>query len=68
MNNQQNENTLICCTNCRNFEYDPPCMDNPYPEIYCSKMHWAGISNSEEALALNIPFSCIDFKTKQLKQ
>ena len=53
--------SVRCCSNCKNFKYEPANIGQPYPKIYCSKNHWCGVSDSEEAKALDKPFDCSDF-------
>jgi len=53
--------SVRCCANCSHFNYDAPRFDQPYPEFWCGKEHWRGISNSEEYEGLNKPFECADF-------
>ena len=53
--------SVRCCSNCKNFKCEPANIGQPYPEIYCSKNHWCGVSDSEEAKALDKPFECSDF-------
>ena len=56
--------SVRCCTNCSHFNYDAPRFDQPYPEFWCGKGHWCGISCSEEYEALNEPFECADFNAR----
>jgi len=46
---------IKCCANCNHFNYDPPRYDQPYPEFYCSKEYWCGLSSTEEYNELNNP-------------
>ncbi len=76
MNKEQNLNTaetqqlniadvsVRCCVNCSHFNYDAPRFDQPYPEFWCGKDHWCGISNSEEYEGLNNPVECADFNAR----
>lgn len=54
--------SVSCCNNCKNFGYEPPAHDQPYPEFWCSKKHWDGIENTDD---LHEPIECIDFEQKQ---
>ena len=56
--------SVRCCANCSHFNYDAPRLDQPYPEFWCGKEHWGGISCSEEYEALNEPFECADFNAR----
>ena len=56
--------SVRCCANCSHFNYDAPRFDQPYPEFWCGKEHWGGISSSEEYEALNEPFECADFNAR----
>ena len=56
--------SVRCCVNCSHFNYDAPRFDQPYPEFWCGKEHWCGISCSEEYEALNEPFECADFNAR----
>jgi hypothetical protein len=56
--------SVRCCANCSYFNYDAPRFDQPYPEFWCGKEHWCGISNSEECEGLNKPFECADFNAR----
>ena len=56
--------SVRCCANCSHFNYDAPRFDQPYPEFWCGKKHWCGISSSEEYEALNEPFECADFNAR----
>ena len=56
--------SVRCCANCSHFNYDAPRFDQPYPEFWCGKEHWCGISNSEEYEGLNNPVECADFNAR----
>ena len=55
-----------CCLNCQYYNFEPPRFDQPYPEIWCSKEYWCGVSSEEEYNALGEYFDCNDFE-KQTK-
>ena len=48
-----------CCNNCDNFGHESSCSDQPYPEFFCLKGHWDGISSMDDLYVL---VDCIDFK------
>lgn len=56
---------IKCCAECKFFCYDGPQPDQPYPEFWCSKSHWGGISCNEE---LYEPNECLDYECKNQKK
>jgi len=60
------ENNKKSCLNCQHYNFEPSRFDQPYPEIWCSKGHWCGVSSEEEHNALGKYFDCNDFE-KQTK-
>ena len=53
-----------CCSDCEYFGYESPCHDQPYPEFWCIKGRWDGISSYEE---LDEPTDCSDWTEKKPK-
>ena len=47
-----------CCSKCRYFSYESPCHDQPYPEFWCAKGHWDGITSYDD---LEEPVACFDW-------
>ena len=48
-----------CCMRCYQFESDAARHDQPYPEFWCSKGHWEGVTDMDD---LWKPVICPDFK------
>lgn len=36
------------CGNCKNMVCESPCSDQPYPEFFCGKKHWDGITDTKQ--------------------
>jgi tetrahydromethanopterin S-methyltransferase subunit H len=50
--------TVHCCSICDHLGYAPPQHDQPYPEVWCGKGHFDGISSYDE---LHEPTECKDY-------
>jgi|GEM_PF-3970492 len=53
--------SVSCCYDCKNFGYEPPAHDQPYPEFWCSKKYWDGVEKTDDLLK---PIDCKDFERK----
>lgn len=61
MKNINNKENIQCCHDCKFIGYESPRFDQPYPEIWCIKKHFDGITSFEELLEKN---DCKDFIIK----
>ena len=52
------------CSDCKNFKSMGASHDQPYPELWCSKDHWEGLSESYDEIYESI--ECVDFDIKQI--
>ena len=49
------------CSECKHFNYQPPYIEQPHPELWCDKGHWHGITCKEDHDALIQQIECVDF-------
>ncbi len=60
----KDNNKIKTCDTCSFFIYGAPQMDQPYPEVRCSKGVFDGITSQEEEDYLSESNNCEQFKSK----